>query len=262
LEIKLKQLNKSIEDRSEIIKQLDEEILEEFEEDEEIMKEIEDAGKFTEQVNEILIRIGAIDTKEAAKIAPENSPNPSISPIKESGKITAKLPELILKKFAGEPTQWQSFYDGFRSAIHENVSLTSIDKFNCLRSLLEGNALATIAGLPLTASYYDAAIEILMNRFGDKQIIINSQMDSLLNLSAVNHPDTKRLRILYDSVEKHIRGLEALGVNSEQYENLLVPILMSKIPQEFQLVITRKIGKDSWDLGALLNLFKGELEAR
>ena len=37
---------------------------------------------------------------------------------------------------------------------------------------------------------------------------------------------------------------------------------MNKIPQELQLIITRKLGKEKWNLDVLQKAFKEELEAR
>ena len=59
----------------------------------------------------------------------------------------AKLPKLVLPKFRGDITQWQSFWDSFNSTIHTNPQLSQIDKFNHLHSLLEGQAARAIQGL-------------------------------------------------------------------------------------------------------------------
>ena len=56
----------------------------------------------------------------------------------------AKLPKLVLPKFRGVITQWQTFWDSFNSAIHVNPHLSPIDKFNHLHSLLEGQAACAI----------------------------------------------------------------------------------------------------------------------
>jgi hypothetical protein len=55
------------------------------------------------------------------------------------------------------------------------------------------------------------------------------------------YSDTKKLRGIYDEVEQHVRGLKAVGISSKQYCKLFVPILMNKIPQVLQLIITRKL---------------------
>ena len=47
------------------------------------------------------------------------------------------------------------------------------------------------------------------------------------------------------------------------FGNLLVPIVMKKIPSELRLVVSRKFGsEESWNLDALLSALKTELEAR
>ena len=58
--------------------------------------------------------------------------------------------------------------------MHKNASLTNVGKFNYLRTLLDGPALNSIIGLPLTELNYKEAIDILTDRFGNKQIIISS----------------------------------------------------------------------------------------
>ena len=49
----------------------------------------------------------------------------------------------------------------FSSAIRRNASLTNVDKFNYLRSLLDGPALNSITGLPLMELSSKEDIEIL-----------------------------------------------------------------------------------------------------
>ena len=49
----------------------------------------------------------------------------------------AHLPKLVLPKFRGNVTQWNAFWDAFKTALHENGSIYKIDKFNYLNSLLE-----------------------------------------------------------------------------------------------------------------------------
>ena len=91
-----------------------------------------------------------------------------------------------------------------------------MDKFSYLQSLLESSAADTIAGLTLTSANYQEAIDMLKGRFGNDQLIVGKHMDALLALPTVtSHQDIKSLRRLYDSVESHVRGLKALGVNTE-----------------------------------------------
>ena len=58
-------------------------------------------------------------------------------------------------------------------------------------------------------------------------------MDNLLKLPVVSSVnDVKGIRQLYDKTEIHIRDLQALGAEAQQYGSLLVPVLLNKVPQE------------------------------
>ena len=113
---------------------------------------------------------------------PSRSPTP---PLTGGRSPRVKLPKLSLKKFNGDLTRWTTFWDTFESAVHSNPSLTNIDKFNYLNSLLESAASDAISGLTLTSANYEEAIGVLKKRFGNKQLIVNRHMDLLLNLDTV-----------------------------------------------------------------------------
>lgn len=132
-----------------------------------------------------------------------------------------------------------------------------------LKSLVEGPAAAAIKGLPFTSENYNSARKILEDSYGNKQLIISSHMDNLLKLSVVRSVnDVKGIRQLYDNTEIHIRGLQALGVEARQYGSLLVPVLLSEVPQELSLIISREFDTGNWSLDELLKVFKTELELK
>lgn len=159
---------------------------------------------------------------------PTRVPHPSVHAVVPQ----VKLPKLSIKRFGGDLTKWATFWDSFNSAIHSNPSLSSIDKFNYLRSLVDSSAAEAIAGLTITSANYDEAIATLKKRFGDTQLIVNRHMEALLGIVAVSsHLDVKGLRKLHDTVEAHIRGLRALGVPAESYGTILTSVLVNKLPR-------------------------------
>ena len=184
--------------------------------------------------------------------------------VKSNEGAKVKLPKLELKSFSGNYEEWQSFWDTFESAVNRNTDISRIQKFTYLKSCVTGAAESAITGLPLTEDNYETAIDILRDRFGKPQLLISNHMDALLKLPIVSSVhETKKLRDLYDKIEINIRSLKALGIESESFGNLLVPVVMEKIPSELRLIISRKFGsKETWDLDVLLNALKSELEAR
>ena len=189
-----------------------------------------------------------------------NANSNHVNPMAHQSK--AKLPKLVLPKFRGDVTQWQNFWDSFNSFIHTNTQLSQIDKFNHLHSLLESQAARSIQGLPRTEANYNAAIEILHKRFGKPQNIISKHMDEMLKITGCVNDNAPQLRAVYDKISINIRGLESLGVNSNQYGSLLIPVIMSKMLPEIRVRIARNTACEVWEMSELLEVIRQEVEAR
>ena len=159
--------------------------------------------------------------------------------------------------------KWTSFWDSFKSAVHDNSALCEVDKFNYLRSLLERTAYDTIAGLTLSDTHYREAIELLQKRFGDKQLIISKHMETLLQIEAVTSDQNLRdLRRLYDHTESHVRSLKSLGVEAVSYGAMLSPVLLSKFLPDIRSIVSRKTSSTGMNMDSLLGIFQEELVAR
>ena len=214
--IKLKQQRDSLLQKLNTLWQLDAEILDLVAE-EEIEGEIEGADLLEENVqlaianieNALLPKVVCLNVNTKANGSKSTSANevqigsnsslPSASTSNSSSSVRRntqlKLPKLELKKFDGDHSKWISFWDCFEASVHKNESLTAIDKFNYLNSLLERSAAEAISGLSLGASNYKEVIDILKARFGNQQQIINSHMEILLNLTCVtSHYHVRSLR--------------------------------------------------------------------
>lgn len=76
----------------------------------------------------------------------------SISAAHGSGHaVQCKLPKMQMAEFSDDPLAWQGFWDRYQITIHDNTSITEIDKFNYLKGCLKGDALAAISGLTLSS---------------------------------------------------------------------------------------------------------------
>ena len=105
-------------------------------------------------------------------------------------------------------------------------------------------------------------MEILEQRFGKPQQIISAHMEELLklpNCSQTKHSTS--LRFVYDKVSVHVRGLSALGVNSDQYGGLLIPVIMPKLLEEIRVRVARETTSAVWKIEELLEIIKQEVEA-
>ena len=86
-------------------------------------------------------------------------------------------------------------------------------------------------------------------------------MDELLKIAACTNDKPSSLRFVFDKINVHIRGLSSLGVISQQYGSLLIPIIMSKLPSEIRLRIARET-TEVWKIEDLIAVIRGEVEVR
>ena len=63
-------------------------------------------------------------------------------------------------------------------------------------------------------------------------------MDALLKIPAATN-DVKKLKSLYGACEGYIHELELLNVYPECYGDLLIPIVMKKLPEEVRCIVLR-----------------------
>ena len=226
-----------------------------------IVTEIEESDAIVTKVISCKLKIDELIavTSSASFTSSETTVASPVNPLTHS---KPRLPKLTLPKFNGDVTKWTTFWDSFKSAIDENPQLAPIDKFNYLNSLLEGNALRCVKDLQLSEDNYNTALDLLKQRFGKKQQIICAHMEELVKLSDCNNDRPHSLRSLYDHITVHIRGLEALEVNSDQYGSLLIPIIMSKLPSEVRLKVAQENQEDVWQIKDLMKVLQTEVDAR
>ena len=60
-------------------------------------------------------------------------------------------------------------------------------------------------------------------------------MDELLRLPGCSGDHISQLHSIYDKISINIRGLESLGIKSDQYGSFLIPVIMSKLPLKVRL---------------------------
>ncbi|XP_066923466.1 uncharacterized protein [Clytia hemisphaerica] len=259
LETTCKVLNKKLQ----IIIEITDNIVDELDDEEQMGIQYEKCSKVERRVESLILAVKSELSKENPKIAVSDS---SVTSTREKQrKADIRLPKLSLKPYDGDPLKWKTFFDTFDCAVHQRDDMTNVEKMTYLTSLLEGEAESCIQGITLSNENYDIALKMLKERFGDEQIIISAHMNKLLNLETTsNFIDIKELRMLYNNIEIQIRNLRGIGLEEKRYGPMLAPVIMSKLPQEIKLLLTRKFGKDVWAIDKLLEPYnkKSKLEKR
>ena len=192
------------------------------------------ADDFEIEIQEVIININSIILKpETLPVIPQVVPSPT-----SHKNHSIKLPQTDIKKFSGDVTEWQTFFDSFEVAVHSNSKLSNIEKMNYLLSYLTGEALKTVQGLKLSEPNYSVAIEMLQKQHKDKRVLISTNMNKLLKLSnSRNLNDLKYLRQIYNNIDIQVRSLTSLGMNPDSYGPILIPVVMSKLPENIKLTV-------------------------
>ena len=115
-----------------------------------------------------------------------------------------------------------------------------------------------MARFALTEANYDAAIELLKQRFQKDVIVKRSHQNELLKTKVVyNETDLMRTRSLFDKIKTDHRILAAVGADEEKYSAVGVPSLFENCPSP-----GRDPEYEDWKLNDLTKHLKVELELR
>ena len=172
-----------------------------------------------------------------------------VSNIGQDTNIKVNLPKLQLPCFDGNVQQWPEFWDMFKTSVDEQ-NLPKVSKFNYLKSVLKGTAATAISGLSIDNKNYDTAIALLKERYGRKEVIVESLYAKLQSLPRSCNKFTE-IQKTYDCVEKTLQQLEAQG-ESINNQRMLIQLVLYKFPTEVVMKLEEtKKPTDVWDMKML-----------
>ena len=170
----------------------------------------------------------------------------------------SRLPKLTLPTFSGNILDWLTFWDSFQAAIHLNPNLSGVQKFNYLKAQLQGDAARTVEGFPLSDQNYLHAVTILQDRFGQTHKLVAAHMRALLDIPVPSNA-LNSLRMFHDTIESHSRGLSSLGKSEDTYGDLLVPIILGKLPKNTRQNLARVTTTPEWTFTQLMSAILREI---
>ncbi|XP_071646703.1 uncharacterized protein [Temnothorax longispinosus] len=144
-------------------------------------------------------------------------------------KANIKLPTINLPTFSGNYEAWMGFYDNFKSIVHDNENLSPVQKLQYLKSSLIDEAAQVIQSLEISSQNYEVAWALVVERYDNRRIIIQSHIRALFDLSVISKESSTQLRSLVDAALRHTRALHALGQPTESWDALLFHLLTSKL---------------------------------
>ena len=103
-------------------------------------------------------------------------------------------------------------------------------------------------------------LKLLLERYGDRQKEIDAHYVALMELPQVKN-STAKLRALYDTINTHLRSLEALSQDTSQ--DIFKSLIFSKIPADIHEQLENKKDRhDAWTVPSLLASLESLLHAK
>ncbi|XP_029659435.1 uncharacterized protein LOC115233265 [Formica exsecta] len=142
-----------------------------------------------------------------------------------------KLPRVTMPTFSGKYEEWNPFRNIFLSMIHQNPTLPSTQKMQYLLSVLRGEAHDVVSSLETSDDNYSEAWKMLKERYDDDNLIIQKHIRVLFEQPVLHKENHVALRRMLDTVLKHVRALKAMKQPTDQWDDLLMYLVTSRLDQ-------------------------------
>ncbi|XP_075157800.1 uncharacterized protein LOC142231065 [Haematobia irritans] len=142
--------------------------------------------------------------------------------------MEAKLPKISLPSFSGDYMEWIPFRDIYLSLVHNNFSLSKVQKFFYLKGTLTGEAAGLIRTISATEANYDSAWNILESRYHNKRMIVGSLMSRLFNIPK-SDGCFNSIKVLLDTTQECLSSLRNLDVDTTTWDPVLIHLLCQKL---------------------------------
>ena len=150
-----------------------------------------------------------------------------------TNNLRVKLPKIEIPVFSGNILEFYQFWSLFESCVDSNPNLDSCSKLSYLLSLLSGDALLCLSGLPVIDSNYSVAKDLLRKRYGETHKLIQAHFRAIKGLSLKDETPIELRRFL-DTFRVNLRSLESLKVDISSHNVLLYDVLTDRLPNRLK----------------------------
>lgn len=117
-----------------------------------------------------------------------------------------------------------------------------------------------ISGLELSDENYRVAVNLLHERFGNEQEVIDLHYHKIINIQSASN-NVQSLRSFLDTMERHLRSLEVLHQDINQ--DVFIAMIRAKLPENVLIQLEMSNGANKkWTLQSLREKLKDYIIAR
>ena len=127
------------------------------------------------------------------------------------------LPKLKLTEFSGDPLEWPEC-SGLLDAVVHQKPIHDTEKNAILKTSLTGQSKAAISGMRLSSQSYYHAWDLLCEKYGRSDVIVNAQFKKILTHPPIWHDDSTSIVMFAKMVTNVVKTLTQLGYTSDLEE--------------------------------------------
>lgn len=206
------------------------------------------AEEFDEEfINAVGVITAVCHTKFPMVQAPAAQANQVVQPAANVTASTAavRLPKLTVPTYSGIYTDWPSFYDSFKRLIHENQSISAIEKFIYLKEALPTDFHRDIRDLPISEANYNETWKELVDRNNSTRVLFTHFMNLLSSQPTISKESANAMRTLVHTSRACVNALKNLGVDIDACDEVVVHFLIAKLPKQTHQLWEQELGKSS-----------------
>lgn len=106
--------------------------------------------------------------------------------------------------------------------ISKNVDLSNVEKLQYLNLCLKGEASQLVVNIEVTDANFARAWHVLVDRYENKRVLIETHLASLFSLAKVNQQSASELKTLLRNVKEALGDLTALQCPVDAWDCILV----------------------------------------
>lgn len=163
------------------------------------------------------------------------------------GGAEIKLPRLDIPEFHGKYEEWQTFYDLFVALVHDNPSLSKVQKLRYLKSKVLGEAGNILKNLATTNDNYEDAWKQLVRRYNNKRYNSNLILKRLFSQKNITNASAYAIKQLLDVTSSCLQSLENLGIKTDSWDTIIIYLVVTKLDSESHKEWENKISQSEDD---------------
>ncbi|KAI8116017.1 hypothetical protein CVS40_11844 [Lucilia cuprina] len=141
----------------------------------------------------------------------------------------SRLPNKRLPKFNRKYSEYKNFMSLFEILVHQDPTLTNIEKFYHLISCLSDDALGTVKAFKISEENYPKALASHKKVYDNECLIFFDNISKLFDLPEITKPSASALRSIIDTVSTIYDSLLSIGNDKKIANAILIHLVISKV---------------------------------